>query len=125
MKVSNYINFSKKLEDRELIEVLSDIKSNKYESEINSIRYAIHSEKLDQAGKIKNGLLGFTTSGTFGASRTKANIVSYSQILGLDFDDIPLKEINKIKSLINRCVYTYASFISPSGEGLKVFIKIN
>ena len=125
LMVSVYQEFKYNLGERNLLEVLEEIKSDKYQSEINSIRYALHKGDEKLADEIKSGLIGFTSSGTFGNSRTKANIVSYSQILGLDFDDIPVEEINNLVSLINGCEYTFASFISPSGEGLKVFIKTN
>ena len=125
LMVSVYQEFKYNLGERNLLEVLQEIKSDKYQSEINSIRYALHKGDEKTADEIKSGLLGFTTSGTFGDSRTKANIVSYSQILGLDFDHIPVTEINNLVTLINGCEYTFASFISPSGEGLKVFIKTN
>lgn len=125
LMVSVYKEFKYNLGERNLLEVLEEIKSDKYQSEINSIRYALHKGDEKLADEIKSGLIGFTSSGTFDNNRTKANIVSYSQILGLDFDDIPVEEINNLVSLINGCEYTFASFISPSGEGLKVFIKIN
>lgn len=125
LMVSVYQEFKYNLGERNLLEVLEEIKSDKYQSEINSIRYALHKGDEKLADEIKSGLISFTSSGTFGNKRTKANIVSYSQILGLDFDDIPVEEINNLVSLINGCEYTFASFISPSGEGLKVFIKIN
>jgi hypothetical protein len=58
-------------------------------------------------------------------SRTKANINTYSQVIGLDFDHIPLEDLQNISVLINQCNFTMASFISPSGAGIKVFIKVN
>jgi hypothetical protein len=125
LMVSVYQEFKYNLGERNLLEVLQEIKSDKYQSEINSIRYALHKGDEKTAEEIKSNLLGFTTSGTFGESRTKANILTYSQVVCLDFDDIPLTEINNLVTLINACEYTFASFISPSGEGLKVFIKIN
>ena len=125
LMVSVYQNFGTKLEDRNLVDVLQEIKSEKYQSEINSIRYAIHKGEDKTADKIKSELIGFTMSGTFGTSRTKANLHSYSQTIGLDFDHIPHTELDTLVKLINECKYTFASFISPSGEGIKVFIKIN
>ena len=125
LMVSVYQEFKQNLGERNLIELLEEIKSDKYQGEINSIRYALHKGEEENANRIKTSLLGFTTSGTFGESRTKANILSYSQIIGLDFDDIPVTELDSLKTVINDCEYTFASFISPSGEGLKVFIKIN
>uniref|UniRef100_UPI00404A1FDF DUF3987 domain-containing protein n=1 Tax=Flavobacterium sp. TaxID=239 RepID=UPI00404A1FDF len=125
LMVSVYKEFKYNLGEKSLLDVLQEIKSDKYQSEINSIRYALHKGENKTADEIKSNLIGFTTSGTFGESRTKANIVTYSQILCLDFDYIPLTEISNLVTLIKGCRYTFASFISPSGEGLKVFIKVN
>ena len=125
LMVSVYQNFVTKLEDRNLVEIFQEIKSEKYQSEINSIRYALHKGEDKTADKIKSELIGFTMSGTFGTSRTKANLHTYSQIIGLDFDHIPVTELETLVKLINECKHTFASFISPSGEGIKVFIKIN
>jgi hypothetical protein len=125
LMVSVYQNFKTNLRERNLLKVLQEIKSDKYQSEINSIRYALHKGDEKTASEIKSGLIGFTTSGTFGESRTKANINSYSQVVGLDFDHIPLNYMEELSRLMNDCKHTFASFISPSGEGLKVFIKVN
>ena len=125
LMVSVYKEFKYNLGERNLIDILQEIKSEKYQSEVNSIRYALHKGDEKTADEIKSGLNGFTMSGTFGTSRTKVNLNSYSQIIGLDFDHIPLTELSDLVNLINECKYTFASFISPSGEGIKVFIKIN
>jgi hypothetical protein len=125
LMVSVYQNFKTNLRERNILEVLQEIKSDKYQSEINSIRYALHKGDEKTASEIKSGLIGFTTSGTFGESRTKANINSYSQVVGLDFDHIPLNYMEELSRLMNDCKHTFASFISPSNEGLKVFIKVS
>ena len=125
LMVSVFQEFQYNLGERNLLEIFEEIKSDKYKSEVNSIRYAFHKGDKKTGEEIKKGLLGFTTSGTFGESRTKANITTYSQVVCIDFDDIPLTEINNLVTLINNCRYTFASFISPSNEGLKVFIKVN
>ena len=125
LTVSVYKDFKNNLGNRNLLEILQEIKGEKYQSDINSIRYAIHKGDNKTADKIKSGLIGFTTSGIFGASRTKANINTYSQVIGLDFDHIPLEDLQNISVLINECNFTMASFISPSGAGIKVFIKVN
>ena len=123
--VSVFQDFKTNLGERNLLEVLKEIKSNKYQSEINSIRYALHKGDKIKADSIKSGLLAFTTSATFGGSRTKTNINIYSQMVCLDFDDIPATEMKTLTIKINECDYTMASFISPSGEGLKVFVEVN
>ena len=125
LMVSVYQEFKTNLGEKNLLDVFQEIKSDKYQSDINSIRYALHKGDEKTASEIKSGLIGFTTSGTFGASRTKANINSYSQVVGLDFDHISLNYLEELSTLINDCNHTFASFVSPSGEGLKVFIKVN
>jgi hypothetical protein len=123
--VSTYKNFGTRLEDNSIFNILQDIKSNKYESEINAIRYAMHSEKIELADELKSNLIGFTSSGTFGKQRKKEFLVSYSQIVNLDFDHIPVEDLDNLITQINDCKHTLASFVSPRGEGIKVFIKIN
>ncbi|WP_269684961.1 DUF3987 domain-containing protein [Flavobacterium lacustre] len=125
LTVSVYKDFKNNLGSRNLLEILQEIKEEKYKSDINSIRYAIHKGDDKTADKIKSGLIGFTTSATFGATRTKVNVNTYSQVIGLDFDHIPLEDLQNISVLINQCNLTMASFISPSGAGIKVFIKVN
>jgi hypothetical protein len=123
--VSTYKNFKTKLEDNSIFNILQDIKNGKYQSEINSIRYAMQSGKEKQADELKSELLAFTTSGTFDKQRKTEFLKTYSQIINLDFDHIPIVELDSLVAIINDCKFTLASFISPRGEGIKVFIKIN
>jgi hypothetical protein len=123
--VSTYKNFGTKLDDSSIFNILQDIKDGKYESKINSIRYAMQSGKEKQADELKSELLAFTTSGTFDKQRKTEFLKTYSQIINLDFDHIPIEELDSLVAIINDCKFTLASFISPRGEGIKVFIKIN
>ena len=125
LMVSMYKSFVNNLGDKNFVEILNDIKTEKYQSDIKSIRYAIHKGDQSTADKIKAELPAFTTSATFGKSRTKANINNYSQLICLDFDHIEIAQLGNTISTVNNCNYTFASFISPSGDGLKVFIKVN
>jgi hypothetical protein len=125
LMVSMYKSFVNNLKDKNFVEILHDIKIEKYQSDINSIRYAIHKGDQLTADKIKSELPAFTTSATFDKSRTKANLNIYSQLICLDFDHIAISELIKTIKTVNECNYTFASFISPSGDGLKVFIKVN
>ena len=54
--VSTYIDFKTKLEDNSIFNIFQDIKNGKYESEINSIRYAMHSGKEKLADELKSKL---------------------------------------------------------------------
>jgi hypothetical protein len=125
LMVSGFKNFITKLEDKNLIEVLQDIKSGTFESKISAIRHALHSGKEKVADGLKRDLVAFTASGTFGRQRKPKFLTTYSQIINLDFDHIPVSELANLVVKINECPYTLASFISPRGEGVKVFIKVN
>ena len=81
LMVSLYQNFKTNFGNSNLIEVFQEIKSDKYQSEVNSIRYALHKGDEKKADEIKNSLNVFTMSGTYGISRTKTNISSYSDLL--------------------------------------------
>lgn len=125
LMVSQYKNFKIEMPNKNLLEIFDDIKSGKHKNKINSIRESLDKKDNETADKIKSGLLAFTTSGTFGESRTKDKLSKYSQILCLDYDHIPNEEIGVLREIINECNFTLASFKSPSGYGLKVFIQVN
>ncbi|TPV31944.1 DUF3987 domain-containing protein [Paucihalobacter ruber] len=122
---SIYINFGKKIGETKIQDIFQSVKSGKFKNEILAIRTAIKEDNSSEADKLKSKLRAFTPSGTFGDQRKKECITSYSKIINLDFDHISLNEIENLVDVINNCEYTYGSFISPSGKGVKVFIKIN
>ena len=43
----------------------------------------------------------------------------------MDFDNVLETELEELKRSVNSCPYTLASFISPSGQGLKVFSLVD
>jgi hypothetical protein len=63
-----------------------------------------------------------TPSGLFVGSRKFKDLINYSGFQCLDFDDLPDPE--QKKNELTNDPYCYAVFISPSGTGLKVFIKV-
>jgi len=97
----------------DLKEVLMDIKSDKYKTQV---------EKCYTDVKYKDYLPCFTPTGVFN-HRSIAGLESYNGIICLDIDhlDDPINA-KKIASNLN---YVHAAFITPSGKGLKVIIKTN
>lgn len=98
---------------------INRIKGDEYKVKIEKIR----AEKNDDTRKfLKSQLDYFTFSGTF-KTRITDGLIKHSGILCIDFDhvnDLPIKfeELTKWK-------YTLAAFISPSGDGIKLLIKID
>lgn len=123
--VSLYQNFKTNLGSQNIYDLLQDIKAEKYQSYINSIRYALQKGDTKKADQIKLGLPAFTTSATFEGARVQSNITSYSQLICLDFDHIPIANFASAISNINNDPFTLSSFISPSGDGIKVIVKVN
>lgn len=81
---------------------------------------AVYLKKMD-----KRMLPAFTPSVYFneGETRKDSAICNYSQIICLDFDDLP--NVKDFKEKIKQNRYVMAAFISPSYKGLKVFCKVD
>jgi hypothetical protein len=94
------------------------IKSNKYKDIIESLRKIGDKKKRD---KIKQTLPSICWSGKF-SHRENKSLKEHSGFVCVDFDHI--LELEDLKKRICGNEYTYMAFISPSGDGLKVIIKI-
>lgn len=125
MFVGLYRNFVKLIENVYLNEIFEEIKTGVYKDDVEYLRGMKQMGNDSLADDIKKKLFAFTTSGTFGTPRSKNNIETYSQTICLDFDKIPNDEIENLKQIVNNCNYTLASFISPSSQGLKVFVLVD
>ena len=74
--------------------------------------------------ELKKQLPAICFSGTFN-KRTDASLVEHSGIICLDFDGYPKqKELLQDKENLSKNKYVFSVFISPSGNGLKVLVKI-
>jgi hypothetical protein len=123
--VSVFKNFVNKIEDKPLEEILNDIKKGTYRSEISEIRTFLDNDKKNEAAQLKKQLDAFTVSGTFSNGRSVDKIQTYSQYVILDIDKLSRPQLLDIKNISRLSVYTYATFISPSGNGVKIVIKVN
>ena len=74
--------------------------------------------------KLKQSLPAICFSGKF-TKRNDSSIIKHSGIMCLDFDGYETNELLlEQKELLSEDKYTYSVFISPSGLGLKVLVKI-
>ncbi len=120
-----YKDFVINIKNNPLIEIFNEIKGGAYKKEIDHYRNTKQMGNDVLADTIKSKLFGFTTSGTFGYTRSKQNIKTYSQTICLDFDHILETDLEILRRIVNECPFTLASFVSPSGKGLKVFILVD
>jgi hypothetical protein len=120
MKVSFYKNIkSVSPKEVDLYRILDIIKDGTYQELIKNVRLYINNDEKRSEEKKKLPLVGF--GGTF-STRGNDNLVQHSGLACLDFDH--LLDVEATKAEVNRDKYTLSSFVSPSGDGLKVIVKI-
>jgi hypothetical protein len=101
--------------------ILDRIKSGKSKEVINAIR---KEKNKDERNKLKQKLPAICFSGTF-TKRTDHSLIDHSGLICLDFDGYPTrKDMMAARNEIIADKYVYSCFISPSGDGLKVLVKI-
>ncbi|QGH72860.1 MAG: VirE protein [Podoviridae sp. ctrTa16] len=86
---------------------------------------AIRNEKKkNERNELKKSLPAICFSGTFNRREDNA-LIEHSGIICLDFDGYDKqREMLQDKENLSRNKYVYSVFISPSGNGLKVLVKI-
>lgn len=108
-----------KAKDVELHDFLRDIKNGRWQDKVLYIRN-IDDKKLRSAEKQKCPLV--TISGSF-HERKDASIRKHSGFIAIDIDDIENAET--VKELVAADPYVYAAFVSISGKGLCLLMRID
>ncbi|OJU78900.1 MAG: virulence-associated E family protein [Bacteroidetes bacterium 47-18] len=125
MVVSIFKNFNEVVENAKIIEVLNDIKTGKYINIITYLRKSLAESKMEAYERAKKSLPAFTPSASFKGGRKLEFVTAYTQIVVLDIDKLTKEQLTNAKALAQETPYTYSAFISPSGNGLKIFVKVN
>ena len=101
--------------------VLNRIKIGSSKDLVNKIRSCKDKSELN---KLKQELPSICFSGKFTKRNDKA-LTHHSGLICLDFDGYKNnKDMNDMKEFLCKDKFTYSVFISPSGNGLKVLVKI-
>lgn len=103
---------------REIDEIFDRIRSGTSKELILKIRAENDKEKRD---KLKQELPSICFSGEFSERRISC-LIKHSGFICLDFDKVDDLEV--LRETIQSDPYTYACFVSPSGNGLKVIVRI-
>jgi hypothetical protein len=117
-------NFSIPIEKKSLIIIANDIASNKYKPQVDRVRSLIADGKSEEAQEVKKQILAFTPSAVFTEKRLMQYIEMYSGFIHLDFDKLTPEQLEAAKKIIAAIPYTFLCFVSPSGNGLKVFVEV-
>ena len=118
-------NFTIPVEKKSLLLIGKDIISDKYKTEIEEIRNLIAQGNKAEADNKKKQLLAFTPSAVFTEKRQMPFLEMYSGFVHLDFDKLTLEQLQTAFAIISKISYTSLCFISPSGNGLKVFVEVS
>lgn len=118
-------NFTVPVEKKSLLLIANDIASGKYKAEVEEIRALLEQGKTEEAANKKKQLLAFTPSAVFSEKRQMPFLEMYSGFVHLDFDKLTPEQLDAAFKVIAEIPYTFLCFISPSGNGLKVFIEVN
>lgn len=95
------------------------INSDTYKDQILAIRNTADKQMKSQQ---KSSLDYFVFSGTFSVRKT-VGLISHSGLICLDFDNIG--NVEEIKQKIYADEFVVLGFISPSGNGLKIIVRID
>lgn len=122
--VTIFKNFNEVVEHKTIATILEEIKTGKYKPGIIYLRKSIAEKKEEAYNKAKKSLPAFTPSGKFVGGRKLEFLTEYSKFIILDIDKLSTNDLQKSKSIAAQSEFTYACFISPSGNGLKILVKI-
>ena len=128
MNTHPQVSFFRKLylpasEPRTLEEIIILIRIRHWMHEITAYRNALATGNGEGARKLKTQLPGFTPSGVFRTGHRADQLETYSHAVGLDFDHV--SDPPALARLFREQKYTLGLFISPGGEGLKVFVLVD
>jgi len=100
-------------------EFFEDIRTGRWESEISALRGCLANSGKDVYNKKKKLLNAVTLSGNFNG---RTELIEYSGLIQGDIDNVENPE--KLRDIIALDPHVRASFISPSGKGVKVAICV-
>jgi Virulence-associated protein E/VirE N-terminal domain/Primase C terminal 2 (PriCT-2) len=100
-------------------DILEDIKNGKYRNQIEEIRSESDPEKKKF---LKENLPAITVSGIFNNSHSAKDLIYHSGLIQIDLDHVDPIEV---RTRLEKSEFTYCCFLSPSGNGLKLIVRID
>ena len=125
MKSTIFKNFNEVAEQKDILKILSDIKTGVYQNAITYLRKSLADDKKEAAERAKKSLPAFTPSATFNGGRKMEFLTNYNALMVLDIDKLEKEKLQQCKTKIRMEDFVFASFVSPSGNGLKIFVKVS
>ena len=112
-------------EQNPVLQVLFKINNGTYRHLVEPATKAFQEGNAELYAELKKKIPSFIISGTYEGGRKAENLKDYSGYIILDIDKLPKDEIKNYKQKIAEVPFTFACFISPSGVGLKIIVKVS
>jgi len=125
MKSTIFKNFNEVIEQKDILKILDDIKTGTYRNAITYLRKSLAEDKKEAAERAKKSLPAFTPSATFKGGRKMEFLTNYNALVVLDIDKITKEKLSECKEKLQNNEFVFAAFTSPSGNGLKIFVKVS
>lgn len=108
---------------RDVYLALDRIKEGKSRELVEQIR-KLDPSNVEKIGTLKKALSGVCFSGSF-KHRSKAGLISHSGLVTLDIDKLStIEDATILRDSIASDDYVFSTWVSPSGRGIKVLVKI-
>lgn len=125
-KISKFNSiFSHSAVETNILQELDNIKNGYYKADVELCRTCIDKADITGYNILKSKLPAITFAGTFNKQRRADLLEEYTNIVILDIDKLSKEEISTLKSIFFKDRFVYACWISPSGNGLKVLVKVD
>lgn len=107
-----------------LSEFINDVRGPRWAVLADSHRNLLREGRLEQAAKIKGDLAAIIVAGVFKGGHAAGQMVSFSGLMGVDFDHTD-ERTEELVTLFSGLPYVVAVFISISGRGVKVLVRVD
>lgn len=123
--VTVYEKFVIPQQEKLLMSILDDIKSDKYKVVVLQIQQLYSEGQKEEADNLKATLPGFTASCRCKGGRRTDLVTYYTGFIVLDLDDLSSDEMHRISHTLRTSEYVMGAFKSPSGAGIKILVETN
>lgn len=111
-------------EEIPILQALWQINNGTHSHLVEPLRKLLAAGRTDEYAEAKKKLPSFTPCGTFDGSRKADHLKAYSGFAILDIDKLAPDQVQSVKEKVMASSLTFSVFISPSGNGLKILVRV-
>lgn len=110
--------------EADLQALIDGIRLERWKAQVEPVREAVEKGDKEAAETLKGKLPAFIPAGLF-SRRSKKALLAHSGIIVADFDKLPSREdADNMVRVLAKDPHIRAAFVSPSGRGVKAFVRV-